>query len=114
MAGRHQLECVKINSLGIRKKIGSLERHVVQLRMDDYVAPVEKPPKKQTSILSFATECPRGSITYRPSMPLKRPAVKRGPGRGNWKTAALLSRSRWFGDTVLGETAWTQEDGGNS
>ena len=81
MAGRHQLECVKINSLGIRKKIGSLERHVVQLRMDDYVAPVEKPPKKQTSILSFATECPRGSITYRPSMPLKRPAVKRGPGR---------------------------------
>ena len=53
VAGRHQLECVKINSLGIRKKIGSLERHVVQLRIDDYVAPVEKPPKKQTSILSL-------------------------------------------------------------
>ena len=39
--------------------------------------------------------CPRGSITYR----------RRHTVRGNWKTAALLSCSRWLGDTVLGETA---------
>ena len=105
--------------------------------MDDYVAPVEKPPKKQTSILSFATECPRGSITYRPSIVRNSDVDDHTVGhlprelshvlwhflnhgrhtctvRGNWKTAALLSRSRWFGDTVLGETAWKQEDGGNS